>query len=228
MIFGIAALYTHYYAAFTLLALNLAFLAVSGVQDARGKRQAAATRNHAISQLAIPNSIRFCLSQLIILVAFAPWLPAAIRQAATNVTYFPGRVGWQTVVSDTLRAFATGDVAPTTVAAWAVGVMGVLAVIGALAEQPGTTRLNRVIATLLVAVPVALMAVIAWQKPKFAPRYLIEALPAFYLLVGAGFTALWRFVGQDASCPTRGARLPSVCAGILVSRRRALTPRDVF
>ena len=178
LIFGIAALYTHYYAAFTLLALNFAFLAVLACR-ARTKRP-------------IPNAqylISFYLSQLIILIAFVPWLPAAIRQATTNVTYFPGRVGWQTVVSDTLRAFATGDAAPTALAAWAAGAMGVLAIIGAFAEQPGTTRLNRVIAALLVAAPMAVMAVIAWQKPKFAPRYLIEALPAFYLLVSAGMVA---------------------------------------
>jgi len=191
-VLGTAALYTHYYAAFTLLALNLAFLAVLVCK----KQEASRIMRHASRfTRPIPNTqylIFFYLSQLAILITFVPWLPAAIRQATTNVTYFPGRVGWQTVVTDTLYAFASGDVAPTTVAAWAVGVMGVLAVIGAFAEQPGTTRLNRVIAALLVAVPVALMAVIAWQKPKFAPRYLIEALPAFYLLAGAGFTALWK------------------------------------
>lgn len=49
--------------------------------------------------------------------------------------------------------------------------------------------MNRVIAVLLVAVPIAAMVFIAWQKPKFAPRYLIEASPAFYLLIGAGITA---------------------------------------
>jgi uncharacterized membrane protein len=182
---GIAALYTHYYAALTLLALNLAFFAVL------------ACRIHHASSLwathyGIRNTqytIRFYLSQLAILAGFAPWLPAAIRQAATNTTYFPGRVGWQTVVGDTLRAFATGDVAPTTLAAVALSVMGALAALGALAEQPGTTRLNRVITALLVAAPVTAMAVVAWNKPKFAPRYLIEAQPAFYLLVGAGIMA---------------------------------------
>jgi len=179
---GIAALYTHYYAAFTLLALNLAFLAVL------------ACRIHHASPLRVTHhASRFYLSQLAILAGFAPWLPTAIQQAATNTTYFPGRVGWQTVVSDTLRTFATGDIAPTIVAAWAVSVMGVLAALGALAEQPGTTRLNRVIAALLVAAPAAAMAAIAWNKPKFAPRYLIEALPAFYLLVGGGIVALSRW-----------------------------------
>jgi hypothetical protein len=188
LIFGIAALYTHYYAAFTLLGINLSFLAVLACRTF-SKRPISNTQ-----YLVSLSPISFCLSQLLILAAFAPWLPAAIRQAATNVTYFPGRVGWQTVVGDTLRALATGDVASTEIATWGVGAMGLLAFVGAFAEQPGTTRLNRVIVALLVAVPVAAMAAIAWQKPKFAPRYLIEALPAFYLLVGAGFAALWRSV----------------------------------
>ena len=201
---SIAALYTHYYASFTLLALNVAFLAVLACRT-----------HHA---LRITNHVsRFYVAQFIIIAVFIPWLPAAIRQATTNLTYFPGRVGWQTVVRDTLRAFATGDVAPTAVAAWAVGAMGVLAVVGAFAEQPGTTRLNRVIATLLVAVPVAAMAVIAWNKPKFAPRYLIEALPAFYLLIGAGLTAMGRaVVGQNAILSYGQRVLVIVGAGVLL------------
>lgn len=197
---GIAALYTHYYAAFTLVALNLAFLAVLACR--------AVPSPYSVLRIPLRNTqyaIRFYLSQLAILTGFSPWLPAAIRQAATNATYFPGRVGWQTVVGDTLRAFATGDVTPATVAAWAVGAMGILAVLGALAEGPGTTRLNRVIAALLAATPVALMAVIAWQKPKFAPRYLIEALPAFYLLVGAGIAAVLRWAERRSLAMNRQA-----------------------
>ncbi len=189
---SLAALYTHYYAAFTLLALNLAFLAMLAcrMQEARSMKQGTqGARDTRPASCSLHLAARFWFSQLVILAGFAPWLPSAIHQATTNVTYFPGRVGWQTVVSDTLRAFATGDVAPTLVAAWAVGAMGVLAVVGAFAEQPGTTRLNRVVVTLLVAAPVAAMVAIAWNRPKFAPRYLIEALPAFYLMVGAGLTA---------------------------------------
>jgi mannosyltransferase len=210
LVFGIAALYTHYYAVLTLLALNVGLLAILACK----RRE---TRGNLQSPISNPQYlISFCLSQLVILLAFVPWLPAAIQQATTNVTYFPGHVSWQTVVGDTLRAFAAGDVAPTTVAAWAVGVMGMLAVIGAFAEQPGTTRLNRVIAALLVAVPVASMAVIAWQKPKFAPRYLIEAMPAFYLSVGTGFIGLWRFVGQDGILSYTRRAVALVCAGILL------------
>jgi hypothetical protein len=171
-----------------LLALNLAFLAVLACRTSHASRS---------TQYAA----RFWLSQFIIVLGFAPWLPAALRQAATNVTYFPGHVGWQTVVGDTLRAFATGDATPTAVAAWAVGVMSLLAIVGALTEQPGTKRLNRVIVALLVAVPMAAMAVIAWQKPKFAPRYLIEALPAFYLLASAGIVAVWKWVVRPSSLP---------------------------
>ena len=208
---SVAALYTHYYAAFTLLALNLSFLAVLACRT--------------FSKRPIPNMqylifrspISFYLSQLLILAAFVPWLPAAIRQATTNVTYFPGRVGWQTVMGDTLRALATGDVASTAIATWGIGAMGLLTVAGAFAEQPGTTRLNRVIAALLVGVPVAAMAAIAWQKPKFAPRYLIGALPAFYLLVGAGFAVLWRSVVRQNRILLFGRRVLVIAgAGVLL------------
>jgi mannosyltransferase len=192
---SVAALYTHYYAVFTLLALNLAFLAVLAckMQEARSMKLGTHGANDTcLASRILRLASRFWFSQLVIVAGFAPWLPSAIRQVTTNVTYFPGRVGWQTVVGDTLRAFATGDVAPTAVAAWAVGTVGVLAVVGMFVEQPGTTRLNRVTAVLLVAAPVVAMTAIAWNKPKFAPRYLIEALPAFCLLVGAGLTAMLR------------------------------------
>jgi hypothetical protein len=86
-----------------------------------------------------------------------------------------------------------------------LSVMGALAIIGALAEQPGTTRLNRVIAALLVAAPMAGMAAIVWNKPKFAPRYLIEALPAFYLLVGGGIVALSRWAMRPRLAMNRQA-----------------------
>ena len=212
---SVAALYTHYYAAFTLLALNVAFFAVLACRLRNGSSH---------TQYAL----RFWLSQMVVVIAFAPWLPNTIRQAATNATYFPGRVGWQTVVNDTLRAFATGDVASTTVAAWAVGAMGVLAIIGALAEQPGTTRLNRVITALLVAVPVAVMAALAWNKPKFAPRYLIEALPAFCLSVGAGLSAMGRSVtGQNAAL-SYGRRVMVVSGVAVLFITSALSLRATY
>jgi len=237
LIFGIAALYTHYYAAFTLLALNVAFLAVLAckMQDAGCKTQEATGSTPHVSRFTFHASrsnivrlthdaLHFYLPQLVLVIAFAPWLPAAVRQATTNVTYFPGRVGWQTVVGDTLNAFVSGDVAAGGLAAIAVGVMSALVALGALAEQPGTTRLKRVIAALLMAAPVAAMAAIAWQKPKFAPRYLIAALPAFYLLAGAGLTALWSLFSTQGRQVARTQRIGQivvragvlVCAGLLV------------
>jgi hypothetical protein len=219
---GTAALYTHYYAAFTLLALNLAFFAVVACRS---------QQKIIIESRITRHASRFWFSQLFIIALFIPWLPAAIRQAATNITYFPGRVGWHTVVGDTLRAFATGDVTPTTLAAWAVGVMGVLAILGALVEQPGTTRLNRVVTALLLIVPIAAMAAIAWQKPKFAPRYLIEALPAFYLLVGAGVTMLWKGAHSLAS-GRRGWRSGTLfalsAAGVAVLVMSGLSLRAMY
>lgn len=212
---SVAALYTHYYAAFTLLALNVAFLAVLAC-----RLQYRLSNTQHIS--------RFWLSQIVIVIAFAPWLPNAIRQATTNATYFPGRVGWQTVVNDTLRAFATGDVAPTAVVAWAVGAMGVLAVVGALVEQPGTARLNRVITALLVAVPVAVMAAIAWNKPKFAPRYLIEALPAFCLLVGVGLTAMGRSNKGQNAISSYGRRVIAVSGVAVLFVTGALSLRATY
>ncbi len=174
---GAAGLYTHYYAAFTLLAINAAF----GIWWLC-KKQAASRQWRSL--------VMWGLGQVAIVAAFAPWLPAAWTQATTNTTFFPGRVGWQTVVSDTLRAFATGSIATSPPSAWATWSLAILIALGLLASR--APRYKLVTLAMLMAVPVAIMASLAWNKPKFAPRYLIMALPAFLLLAGAGLETLWQ------------------------------------
>jgi 4-amino-4-deoxy-L-arabinose transferase-like glycosyltransferase len=193
---GVAALYTHYYAAFTLLALNVACGAgwLCKMQGARGKEPVTsgtgqggtqhATRN---TQYVLRFTFYFFLSQLAIVAAFAPWLPAAVEQARTNTTYFPGHVGWEIVVGDTLRAFATGSPNEMRVTLWGVGVFAILMAVGLFGRAP---RYKIVMTTALLVVPVAAMAILAWNKPKFAPRYVIAALPAFMLLAGSGLAVI--------------------------------------
>ena len=90
----VAALYTHYFAAFAWAAFNLArVLAIDwrkGIKPSQG--------------FGI-----WIVAQIIILACFAPWLPNAIAQAGSNATYFPGRVTWDTVFGDTWRAFSVGE-----------------------------------------------------------------------------------------------------------------------
>jgi 4-amino-4-deoxy-L-arabinose transferase-like glycosyltransferase len=196
-----AALYTHYFAAFPIVAVNFAFM-LNWVrkQAAPGAQRAARATRYAISI--------WLMAQLSIVALFLPWLPNALAQAASNATYFPGRVTWDTVVLQTWRSFAGGDFPhlgqpamppPTSVMWLALILLGAVSpfVARRLSSQPGAPYANRAKGVLLtislLVVPLLLMSMLAWEKPKFAPRYLLPSLPAFVVLAGLGIDRLLRF-----------------------------------
>jgi 4-amino-4-deoxy-L-arabinose transferase-like glycosyltransferase len=206
-----AALYTHYFAAFPIVAISLTFTydvvrRRSTESAAPGARYATLTPRLRASASA---GVRDWLAaQAAIVLLFLPWLPNALAQASSNATYFPGRVTWDTVVLDTWRAFAGGDfphllqpnLPPPTSALWlAVILLGTLAPLlpsRAATTEVVTTGRSRIHASLmllaLVLIPLFLMSLLAWEKPKFAPRYLLPSLPAFVTLAALGVDALLR------------------------------------
>ena len=177
------ALYTHYFAAFPIIALNIVFLLRIAYSVSRH-----ATRNaqHAIRD--------WLLAHFTIVLLFLPWLPNAIAQAASNATYFPGRVIWQTVVSDTWHAFSNGEfpLTPPTGLFWsALILIGVFSITPTLPHARPRKGILALIC--LFVVPLFLMSLLAWDKPKFAPRYLLPSLPAFVALAAIGVDTLLRF-----------------------------------
>lgn len=179
----IAALYTHYFAAFIWAAMNVAWLIVWAM-DTLTRR--------AVAPAPVRRWLGWLLAQAIILLAFAPWLPNALAQAGSNATYFPGRVTWDTVVSETWRAFTVGEWgAPPTV----VGALWLFfSVAGAIylwwRRREVYWARTSVVLVCWLFVPVLSLAALAWLKPKFAPRYLLPALPALLLLAAVGVSAL--------------------------------------
>ncbi|HZY40550.1 MAG TPA: glycosyltransferase family 39 protein [Anaerolineae bacterium] len=177
-----AALYTHYFAAFAWAAINVAYFI-----DLTGFRK------------PVRFVANWIIAQFIILAIFAPWLPNALAQAGSNATYFPGRVTWKTVVGDTWRAFTVGEWGDASVVGW---VWLALIVLGVGAElfhrsrvqdssEPRVLRASAVMLLVaLVIVPLVLMSGLAWLKPKFAPRYLLPALPAVISLASVGIVTL--------------------------------------
>ncbi len=179
-----AALYTHYFAAFAWAAINVAWF---------------------VSLISLRRSVKVVVNwigaQFIILACFAPWLPNALAQAGSNATYFPGRVTWETVIGDTWRAFTVGEWGDASIVGWvwlALIIIGLAASLrgAALCADAISSHANKhasrscVLMLMLVVVPLVLMSGLAWFKPKFAPRYLLPALPAFIVLASIGITAL--------------------------------------
>jgi hypothetical protein len=181
-----AALYTHFYSAFALLGLNLAYAILQIQEIARGRRP----RAHLVGWIA---------AQMVTLLLFAPWMPFIVTQLDINATYWHGAVGWRQIVRRTLIAFSAGKTLDGPWASAATWAMSALAALGTLAlSWPRRTRSSAVLLWSWMLVPTLVLILLNRSKPKFSPRYLMNALPAFLLLVSAGGRWLFRLARRHA------------------------------
>ncbi|MBN1582742.1 MAG: glycosyltransferase family 39 protein [Anaerolineae bacterium] len=175
---AIGALYTHLYSGFVLLACNLSFLLWWIVSAGPGKRKCIA---------------RWVAAQAIVLLALCLWMPFVIAQFDANATYWHGAVYWKEIVAQTLNAFSVGKTLEGTWATGAVWSLSVLAVLGTLALcWHKRDRLTAALLWLWLLVPTMVLIVLTVNRPKFSPRYLMNALPAFLLLASSGIQWLVR------------------------------------
>lgn len=203
------AMYTHLYSGFVLLALNLAF----GLEWL--------IRRFELGRRPAPHHTRLLAcwlgAQVAALLLFAPWLPVVAAQLDMNATYWHGAVYWKEVVEQTLRAFSVGETLGSSWAQGAVWSMLGLALLGTLSL--GWRQRDRVAATLLwlwMLVPTLILIAITFNRPKFAPRYLLNALPAFVLLVAAGAHWLLRLVRRHRFGPASWVALTLLTVPALI------------
>jgi len=134
---------------------------------------------------------------------FVPWLPLALQTYETNATYWPGRLDVLAAGRDTMAAFVAGELAqPLDRTTLAVGgcLLAGLGLLAAARRRPDGERGRSAPAALLLGcyllVPAAAEALLLLDRPKYAPRYLLVALPAFCLLAAWATSALpvlaWR------------------------------------
>jgi hypothetical protein len=178
---ALAAAYTHYYALFVLLAVNLVVIP-------------ALYRRHRSSLL------RWLLAQFALALAYLPWIAvqsgflgakASARLSEWNLT-----TAWS-IVCRTATAFSAGLAVRESMAV----VITVAYLIVAAAGLVVMLRRQRV-GDWLVGAYLFLPLVAAWIvnpiMPFFYPRYLLLIAPAFYLVAGAGALALsglWKALG---------------------------------
>ena len=183
-----AALYTHFYSGLVLLALNLAFLA----QLVRSGWNVVGPPFKALA-------IRWLEAQIAVLALFAPWLPFVATQLDVNATYWRGAVDWKQIATRTLIAFGTGK---TLDGQWAVGAAWALSLLALLGTYALYRRRNSQPSPLLLwlwmIVPTLFQIVLNRSRAKFAPRYLMNALPAYLLLASAGAIQLFSAARQHA------------------------------
>jgi 4-amino-4-deoxy-L-arabinose transferase-like glycosyltransferase len=183
---GAAALYTHFFSGFVLLALNAVYLAL----NARALLRARVAR----SAFA-----RWLVAQALVLALFAPWAPFVLTQIANNATYWHGAVDWQQIVTSTILSFSVGNVLSGPWATAAAAVMCALVLIGTL-SLTGRRQARRCTALCWAWMLVPLVVLIAMNRsrPKFSPRYLMNALPPFLALAAAGVGYLVRVARRHA------------------------------
>jgi mannosyltransferase len=202
-------LYTHFYFAFIILFENIVFLA-----------QWMSKRTHESTNSEFTNLRTWLLAQLCIVLLFLPWARFVATRYAADATYWEGALGLLTAAKDTFIAFSVGHTMGGKVADFAaLGFVG-LAAVGVLESlwemkrgEASPSALGIVL--LYLAVPIGALFAMSYHRPKFAPRYLLPALPAFYLLVAIGLGKLVSSCKPQA----RGSRLLGATAlvGLLCS-----------
>ncbi|MGA9349959.1 MAG: glycosyltransferase family 39 protein [Anaerolineae bacterium] len=206
-------LYTHFYVAFIILFENIAFLA-----------QWILRRTRESTNSEFTNLRTWLLAQLCIALLFLPWARFVATRYAADATYWEGALGLLTAAKDTFIAFSVGHTMEGKAADFAALGFAALAAAGVLASlwewksesnvQHPTSNIQHPtwIVLLYLLVPISALFAISYHRPKFAPRYLLPALPAFYLLMAVG---LGKLVPSRRS-QVKGSRLVSVAALIVL------------
>ncbi len=163
------ALHTHYYAVFVLVALNLFVLL--WMEFARRMR---------------PLFVTWLLWQVLVVALYLPWL----ARAGSILWGYGGNGDSPDLFSALQRAltvFAAGESAlPGSQTIWML-VAGLLLLIGIVRLALGSARDLRNLCLLVLYLGVPLLATWwgAQSRPIFNERYLVAALPPFYLLLAA-------------------------------------------
>ncbi len=196
-----AAIYTHYFAFFVLLALALAYVVDQMLILPRVAQDASTTEGDPDlpSTLGRRPMLGFLVANLAVLLLYAPWVTAMLRRWSLDSSYWQGEFKYQEALRHIAISFTSGETVlevQTTPLLWAYGLLTAISLTALLvrrAVQPRTI----VYAILWLTVPIAAILSLATITPKFNPRYVMIALPGLLLLWSAGLTALIRLRGWD-------------------------------
>jgi uncharacterized membrane protein len=210
-----AALYTHYFAAFLLLAYGLCVAATllrGLLRDRTGPGGHAAMRR-AFLAVAAGGAI---------IVLYLPWLPAMLTRYRVDRSYWQGALKLGEALRHVAISFTAGapetmlETAAVRLLPWfgiALGVALLALMRGAgidanfpkkLASMPAVRSASWGILCACLLVPTLGILALASRTPKFNARYLMLASPAYLLILAGGIGALAR--GWAARGSTSGGR----------------------
>ena len=128
--------------------------------------------------------LRWLLYQILLGVLYLPWLLVA----GSTLTGYRGNgdlPAFAAMLQRALSVFGVGETVPVEQRMAVAALAGILLVIGAirLARSGAQARRSLFLLGLYLAVPLMATWISASQRPIFNERYLIAAVPPFFLLV---------------------------------------------
>lgn len=173
-----AALYTHYFAAFLLIAHAGYALYILWQQ-------------HFSKPLLAQFVVAFGGAMLL----FAPWLPTLLARLGDDPSYWPGALKLNEAVRKVLISFTAGETVFEQIGGWlALAYFGFL-ILSFVIRHPARsfvlrpssrpTHHSSLFLLLWLLLPILLILTLSYQSPKFNPRYTLLAWPAFALLTAA-------------------------------------------
>lgn len=190
---GSLGLWTLYYFAFLLIAVNLMVLTWWLWSSLRAKCAAMGSQGSAPQVRTASWLVHWLLAQIAVLVFYAPWLPIAWRQA-TNPPVPPWRgatsLGDLLVESWTALSFGQ-SAAPARI--WPGLVLVALLFVLGLFGDHGRHRIRVPVAWFWAGytfLPVVLIAAASTITPLFHVRYLFTYSTPFYMVIALGLVSL--------------------------------------
>ncbi len=200
-----AAIYTHYFAFFLLVALAVAYLADQFFLLPRSQAAEAHPDADLPSTIMRRPIAGFLLANLAVLLLYTPWFAALLTRLAVDASYWEGEFKLGEALRHLAISFTSGE---TVLEQEATRLLLPYAILTGLSLIALTLRRSvqpRTIlyATLWLLAPILAVMLLASIVPKFNPRYVMIALPGLLILWSAGLTALLRL---------RAWTLPSILA----------------
>lgn len=186
---AVAALYTHYFAIFLLVAHALYVLYLWW-------RQARSGRPRQPGILASATVIAT------ICVLYLPWLPFLVTRYGVDTSYWAGALKLGEVIRKLLIAFSLGETVgegvgiSLTIGYALITLIGLVALVVTIRSVARGTQHRAwreeslVFVLLYLLVPVAFILLLVQRTPKFNPRYAMLVSPAFVMIIAGGLSCL--------------------------------------
>ena len=214
-----AAIYTHYFAFFLLLALATAYVLDQALSRFLGRR--VAPRDHVPSAEeapVLPTPVaRFVFANVAVLVLYTPWFAALFTQLTVDASYWEGSFKLLEALRHIVISFIGGETVMEVDAARLLLPAGMLTALALLLLIWRGYHRARILnyALLWLVLPILGILLLASIVPKFNARYAIIALPGLILIWSAGYAAPLPFLGRGGvPLHHRVLGIAASCAGI--------------